>query len=59
MGAEGSRTSIVAPTEAQLADYEERAAILEYDAGLSREEAERWASHWCLGRPLDQARLWE
>lgn len=46
------------PTPEQLADYEERAAILEYDAGLSREEAERLAAHWCLGRPLLQPELW-
>lgn len=32
-------------TEAQRETYEERAAIMEYDGGLSREQAEReaWA----------------
>jgi hypothetical protein len=30
-------------TDAEQADYEERAAILEYDAGLSRAAAEREA----------------
>ena len=30
-------------------DYEERAAILEYDQGFSREEAERIARAVCLG----------
>ena len=30
-------------TEAEREDYEERAAIMEYDGGLSREEAERQA----------------
>jgi hypothetical protein len=54
-----SRKPAAVPTPEQLADYEERAAILEYDAGLSREEAERWAAHWCLGRPLVQPGLWE
>jgi|TARA_R100001086_G_scaffold192604_2_gene109840 hypothetical protein len=36
-------------TAAQTADYEERAAILEYDAGMPRADAERLARHWCLG----------
>ena len=30
-------------TEAEREDYEERAAIMEYDGGLSREAAEREA----------------
>jgi len=30
--------------------WEERAAILEYDAGLSRGEAERVATEWIYGR---------
>ena len=30
-------------TEAEREDYEERAGIMEYDGGLSREEAEREA----------------
>ena len=30
-------------TEAEREDYEERAAIMEYDGGLSREAAERAA----------------
>lgn len=30
-------------------DYEERAAILEYDQGFSREEAEQIARAVCLG----------
>jgi len=54
-----SRATPAALTLTQLADGEERAAILEYDAGLSREEAERWAAHWCLGQPLVQPGLWE
>jgi hypothetical protein len=45
-------------TQAQRDDYEERAAILEFEAGMTREEAERWAAHWCLGIPLAQIRLW-
>lgn len=32
------------PDEDELAElFEERAAIMEFDAGLSRAEAERWA----------------
>jgi hypothetical protein len=46
------------PTPEQIEAYEERAAILEYDAGLTREEAERWAAHWCFGTPLSQPTLW-
>lgn len=45
------------PTEAQRSDYEERAAILEFEAGMSREDAERLAAHWCLGQPLRQGTL--
>ena len=45
-------------TQAQRDDCEERAAILEFEAGMTREEAERWAAHWCLGIPLTQTRLW-
>jgi hypothetical protein len=30
-------------TESELADYEERAAILEFEAGNTRDEAERLA----------------
>jgi hypothetical protein len=44
-------------TEAQIANYEERAAILEYDAGMFRADAERLARHWCLGEPLQQPSL--
>jgi hypothetical protein len=44
-------------TAAQTADYEERAAILEYDAGMPRADAERLARHWCLGEPLQQPSL--
>jgi len=34
----------------QQYEYEERAAILEYDAGLSREEAEAEARRQILGK---------
>lgn len=33
-------------SEADLEAFEERAAILEYDAGLSREDAEKQAWQW-------------
>ena len=46
------------PTPVQVEAYEERAAILEYDAGLTREEAEQWAAHWCFGTPLPQPTFW-
>jgi hypothetical protein len=46
------------PTLAQRDQYEERAAILEFEAGMTREEAERWAAHWCYGTPLTQIPLW-
>ena len=36
-------------TEAQRSLYEERSAILEFDAGLSRSEAEREARRLVLG----------
>ena len=45
-------------TPNQREDYEERAAILEFEAGFTREEAEKWAAHWCLGVPLTQPVLW-
>ena len=35
--------AVCALTESQQADYEERAAILEFDAGNTREDAERLA----------------
>ena len=46
-----------APTEAQREDYEERAAILEFEAGLSRPEAERLAAEMCFPRPREQGEL--
>ena len=36
-------TDYASMTEAEREDYEERAAIMEYDGGLSREAAERAA----------------
>ena len=36
-------------TPTQREDYEERAAILEYDAGFSRSEAERRARVMVMG----------
>jgi hypothetical protein len=42
----------------QREDYEERAAIMEYDAGMTREEAEQWAAYWCFGTPLPQPTFW-
>ena len=46
-----------APTSDQLEDYEERAAILEFDAGLTRPEAERLAAEMCIPRPREQGEL--
>lgn len=47
IGSNGSAQPACSPDSQDLRDaYEERAAILEYDAGLSREEAERAA--WTL-----------
>jgi hypothetical protein len=37
------KTPIIRPSPQQIDHYEERAAILEYDGGLSREEAEEMA----------------
>ena len=48
---------MTAPTEAQREDYEERAAILEFEAGLSRQEAERRAAEMCFPRPREQGEL--
>lgn len=45
------------PTPAQREDYEERAAILEFEAGLSRPEAERLAALMCFPRPREQGEL--
>ena len=45
------------PTEAQREDYEERAAILEFEANLSRPEAERLAALMCFPRPRTQGEL--
>lgn len=44
-------------TESQREAYEERAAILEYDAGLPRKEAERRAREMVLGRRSEIARI--
>lgn len=44
-------------TADQLEDYEERAAIFEFDAGLSRPEAERLAAEMCFPRPSEQGEL--
>jgi len=38
-----SKTALIAEMEAQREAFEERAAIIEYDGVLSREEAERFA----------------
>ena len=46
-----------APTADQLEDYEERAAILEFEAGLSRPEAERRAAEMCFPRQRKQEEL--
>jgi hypothetical protein len=48
---------MVTPTPAQREDYEERAAILEFEAGLSRPEAERLAAEMCFPRPRTQGEL--
>lgn len=48
---------MVTPTPAQREDYEERAAILEFEAGLSRPEAERLAALMCFPRPRTQGEL--
>ena len=48
---------MVTPTEAQREDYEERAAILEFEANLSRPEAERLAALMCFPRPRTQGEL--
>jgi len=48
---------VTAPTEAQREDYEERAAILEFEANLSRPEAERRAALMCFPRPPEQGEL--
>ena len=45
------------PTPAQREDYEERAAILEFEAGLSRPEAERRAAEMCFPRQPEQGDL--
>jgi len=49
--------TVPAPTAEQLEDYEERAAILEFEAGLSRPEAERLAAEMCIPRPREQGQL--
>ena len=36
-------------TDDQRADYEDRAAIMEFDGGLSREDAERAAGEIVMG----------
>ena len=48
---------MVTPTPAQREDYEERAAILEFEANLSRPEAERRAAEMCFPRPRTQGDL--
>jgi len=48
---------MVTPTPAQREDYEERAAILEFEANLSRPEAERLAALMCFPRPPEQGEL--
>ena len=48
---------MVTPTPAQREDYEERAAILEFEANLSRPEAERRAAEMCFPRPRTQGGL--
>jgi hypothetical protein len=48
---------VTTPTPAQREDYEERAAILEFEAGLSRPEAERLAALMCFPRPREQGEL--
>ena len=48
---------MVTPTEAQREDYEERAAILEFEANLPRPEAERLAALMCFPRPRTQGEL--
>ena len=48
---------MVTPTPAQREDYEERAAILEFEANLSRPEAERLAAEMCFPRPHQQGDL--
>ena len=45
------------PTPDQREDYEERAAILEFEAGLSRPEAERRAAEMCFPRQPEQGDL--
>lgn len=44
-------------TESQREAYEERAAILEYDAGYPRKEAERLAREMVLGKRSEIARI--
>ena len=48
---------MVTPTPAQREDYEERAAILEFEANLPRPEAERRAAEMCFPRPREQGEL--
>jgi hypothetical protein len=48
---------VTTPTPAQREDYEERAAILEFEANLSRPEAERRAAEMCLPRTREQGEL--
>jgi len=48
---------VTAPTPAQREDYEERAAILEFAANLSRPEAARRAAEMCLPRTREQGEL--
>ena len=48
---------VTAPTPAQREDYEERAAIIEFEANLPRPEAERLAALACFPRPHQQGEL--
>ena len=51
IGSNGSAVSAsMLKTESLQEDFEERAAIMEYDGGLSREEAERAALAQVLNR---------
>lgn len=43
-------------TDDQLEAYEERAGILEFDAGMTREEAERVATQMVLRGADDESR---
>ena len=48
---------MVTPTPDQREDYEERAAILEFEANLPRPEAERLAAEMCFPHPRTQGEL--